>query len=63
MRIRGRIMRLRDVDGGAKFEAGPVSFKISEDEGNLIFKVSKWDLIHGDDLRFELKILGDDDAG
>ncbi|MFA5410005.1 MAG: hypothetical protein WC343_14625 [Bacilli bacterium] len=56
-------MRLRDVDGGAKFEAGPVSFKISEDEGNLIFKVSKWDLIHGDDLRFELRILGDDDAG
>jgi len=63
MRIKGRIMKFRDINGGAEFQAAPVAFRMLEDEGNLIFKVSKWDLIHGDDLRFELKILGDGDAG
>jgi hypothetical protein len=56
-------MKFRDINGGAEFQAAPVAFRMLEDEGNLIFKVSKWDLIHGDDLRFELKILGDGDAG
>jgi hypothetical protein len=63
MRVNGRIMKLRDINNGAQFQAAPVAFRILEDEGDLIFKICKWDLIHGDDLRFELKILDDDDAG
>jgi len=56
-------MRLRDVDGGAKFEAGPVEFEMSGCDGNIVLKISDEDLITGDDLRLELRILGDDDAG
>jgi hypothetical protein len=56
-------MRLRDAEGGAKFEVGPVEFEMAEDEGNLILKISKWGLIAGDELRLELKILDGDYAG
>ena len=63
MRVKGRIMKLRDINGGAEFQAAPVAFRILEDEGDLILKLCKSDLTAGDDLRFELRILGDDDAG
>ena len=63
MRVKGRIMKLRDIDNGAQFQAAPVAFRILEDEGDLILKLCKSDLIAGDDLRFELKILDGDYAG
>jgi hypothetical protein len=63
MKIKGRIMRLRDVDGGANFEMSGIAgaFDVTEEHLRLIIK--RKDLCHGDDLRFELKILDDDDAG
>ena len=63
MKIKGRIMKFRDINGGAEFQAEPVAFRILEDEGYLILKLCKSDLITGDDLRFELRILDGDDAG
>ena len=63
MKLKGRIMNLRDVDNGAQFQAVPVAFRMLEDESDLILKLCKSDLIAGDDLRFELRILDDDDAG
>jgi len=63
MRTKWRIMRLRDIDSDARFEVAHVASEMSEDGGALLFRISKQDLIVGDELRIDIMFLGDDDAG
>jgi hypothetical protein len=56
-------MRLRDIDSDARFEVAHVASEMSEDGGALLFRISKQDLIVGDELRIDIMFLGDDDAG
>ena len=62
MSIIGKFMVTRDASYRHRRQKKPVAVLMTEHDGYLMFKFDKRDLIPGNELRLELKILDDDDA-
>jgi len=63
MKIVGRFTVTRDIANSTGGQEEPAAVLMTEHDGYLMFKFDKRDLIPGNEMKLELKILGDDDAG
>jgi len=63
MKLKGKCLKIRNKPADGEFELSVVGIIGHQTDGQAFLIIDKKDLQTGDELRIELEVLGDDDAG
>jgi putative AlgH/UPF0301 family transcriptional regulator len=63
MKLSGKCLKIRNTGADGEFELSVVGIVGHQTDEQIFLILNKKDLQAGDELRIELEVLGDDDAG